>query len=349
MGEQHIGSTERRAGDGEQVADLVDRIQSLKSQEPTTEEGVLSDRLQDVRERLLEFGQALGGTPESVTDLPFTEEAAKDGMPAPLYVRNDREMLNQVTSWLLQNQHIGLVSQYGTGKTAFREIVRRDLRDHDEYMIATLDNPQETTPRKVYASLLRTARETGYDLELRDCWQTRDGIPWATDDARDAATEVLGRIRADGTTLLLIVDEIEVLSVELLTALQVAGDAGARLFLIGTPEGRKRVAQLRDTLDSRLRYYEGIDTFDVEDVAEYIARSLAYFRGESYRGQKPDLFTEAAIRDVHDRTGGVPREVRIECRELFTRAAFIWYRSGQSVDRINVTPNLRHRRFGMSH
>jgi hypothetical protein len=39
--------------------------------------------------------------------------------------------------------------------------------------------------------------------------------------------------------------------------------------------------------------------------------------------------------------------VRIECRELFTRAAFVWYRTGQEIDRVQITPDLRHRRFGM--
>ena len=32
---------------------------------------------------------------------------------------------------------------------------------------------------------------------------------------------------------------------------------------------------------------------------------------------------------------------------MFMRAAFVWHRSGQNVERIQVTPELRHRRFGM--
>jgi type II secretory pathway predicted ATPase ExeA len=256
-------------------------------------------------------------------------------------------MLNQVTGWLLQEQHIGLVSHYGTGKTAFREIVRRDLGEHDDFVVAILDNPRETTPRKLYATILQRAEEAGYEFEARDYWQTRDGIPWATEDAKAAAREVVADLRADGKTLLLLVDEIEVLPADILSTLQVAGDMGVRLFLMGTPEGKERVANLRGTLDSRLRYYEGIEPFDAADVAEYVARSLAYFRDESYEGESPDLFTAAAIRDIAERTEGIPREVRIECRELFTRAAFVWYRSGQEIERVQVTPDLRHRRFGM--
>ena len=335
-----------RAGEADTVGDLVERIQSVGT-DGQRSEGVLLDQLSEVETRLLSFGRALGGDPDTVADLPFTEEANTDQMPEPLYVRHDAEMLNQVTGWLLQEQHIGLVSPYGTGKTAFREIVRRDLGEHDDFVVAILDNPRETTPRKVYATVLNRAEAAGYEFEQRDYWQTRDGVPWATDDAKAAAREVVEDLRADGKTLLLVVDEIEVLPGEILSTLQVAGDMGVRLFLMGTPEGKERVADLRGTLDSRLRYYEGIEPFGPEDVAEYVARSLAYFCDEPYEGQGQTLFTEAAIRDIHERSEGVPREVRIECRELFTRAAFVWYRTGQEIDRIQVTPELRHRRFGM--
>ena len=349
MANESEGSNVDGVGDGDgdlTVGEIVDRIRSMEK-EGDDGGGILLDQLSEVRERLLAFGRALGGDPETVADLPFTEEAGTDRMPEPLYVRHDPEMLNQVTSWLLQEQHIGLVSHYGTGKTAFREIVRRDLGEHDDFLVAVLDNPRETTPRKLYATVLRTAEAAGYEPEDRNYWQTRDGIPWATEDAKEAAREVVEAVRADGKTLLLVVDEIEVLPDELLSTLQVAGDNGVRLFLMGTPEGRDRVGNVRGTLDSRLRYYEGIEPFGPGDVAEYVARSLAYFRGEPYDGQSQDLFTDAAVRDVHDRTDGIPREVRIECRELFTRAAFVWYRTGQGIDRIQVTPELRHRRFGM--
>jgi len=335
-------------GESETVGDLVDRLERIRAQdEGEREGGVLLDQLEAVEKRLLAFGEALGGDPDDVADLPFTEEAGTDRMPEPLYVRHDTEMLNQVTGWLLQKQHIGLISHFGTGKTAFREIVRRDLGNHEEFLVAILDNPRETTPRKLYVTVLERAEEAGYEPEQQDYWQTRDGVPWATEDAKEAARDVVSALRADEKTLLLVVDETEVLPEELLSTLQVAGDMGVRLFLMGTPEGRERLADLRGTLDSRLRYYQGINRFDPSDVAEYIARSFAYFRGEPYESQSPELFTSAAIRDIHERSEGIPREVRMECRELFTRAAFLWYRTGQDIERIHITPELRHQRFGM--
>jgi type II secretory pathway predicted ATPase ExeA len=336
---------------GKQVEEVVDRFEQFRQEaeerRQEASEGVLLDQLDSVEERLLSFGRTLGGDVETVTELPFTEEATTDGMPEPLYVRHDTEMLNQVTSWLLQDQHIGLVSPYGTGKSAFREIVLRDLQAYDRFIVAPLENPRETTPRQLYQTIIQEAKVAGYELDTDQYWQTRDGIPWATEEARDAVYRISADVRADDRTILLLVDEIEVLPEELLSPLQVAGDAGIRLFLLGTPEGKQRVAQLRGTLDSRLRYYEGIDPFSPTDVAEYISRSLAYLRGESFEGQGQNLFTPAAIEDIHERTDGIPRQVRIECRELFTRAAFVWHRTGQSIDRIQITPQLRHRRFGM--
>jgi len=327
--------------EAERIGELVERV-AHQADEP---ESVLGERLASVRRRLLSFGDAIGGSPERVVDLPFTRP---DGMPEPLYVRQDMGMLTQVTGWLLQNQHIGLVSPTGTGKTAVREIVRRDLGDHEEFAVAVVENPRETTPRQVYATLLRAARSAGYEPDDRNYWQTRDGIPWAAEDARTAFTEVVGKLDADGRTLLLVVDEIEALPEAILSTLQTVANTGACLFLLGTPDGQERLAELRGTLDSRLYYHEGIGPFGLHDVAEYIARSLAYFRDRPHGRARQDLFTDRAVRDIHERTGGTPRDVRIACQDQFTRAAFLWDRTDQAADRIQITPELRHQQFELT-
>ncbi len=337
---------------GDRLGAVVDRLRELREgdleRRRTRDQGVVADQLDEVEERLLAFGRAIGGDPDEVSDLPFTEEAGLDSMPEPLYVRHDPALLNQVTSWLLQDAHIGLISPYGTGKTAFREILRRDLDAREDFVVCAIDNAQETTPRGLYEIVIKRCRDASYEIDPNNYWQVRNGIPWATDETKRAVREVTEQARDDGVTVLLLVDEIEDLPERLLAPLQVAGDAGVRLLLSGTPAGQERLADVKATLDSRLRYYEGIEPFGPEDVAEYVARSLAHFRGETFDGDAvPDLFTPGAIVDVHERTDGNPRDVRLECRELFTRAAFVWYRTGQDVERIRITPELRHRRFGM--
>jgi len=342
------GTTESASGERGVGADpeSVDRLLSLLS-ESDSGGGVISSRLATVEPTLLAFGRALGGDPDGLSDLPFTEESGTDEMPEPLYVRHDGEMLTQITSWLLQGQHIGLISPYGTGKTALREIACRDLGSRDDFIVATLENPNATTERGLYEGILEAAYENGFQVDTSNYWQVRNGIPWATAETRQAVGEVARATRAEGVTVLLVVDEIEDLPTELLSPLQTAGDVGVRLFLTGTPEGKDRLVEFRDTLDSRLRYYEGIDSFSPADVAEYIARSFAYFRGDPYDGQDPPLFTARAIRDIHERTDGNPRAVRLECMDLFARAAFVWHRSGTDIERVNITPALRNRSIAM--
>ncbi|MFC7073157.1 AAA family ATPase [Halovenus rubra] len=311
-------------------------------------EGVFSSRFAEIKPILLSFGRALGGQPEHLDDLPFTEESGTEKMPEPLYVRHDEEMLTQLTSWLLQGQHIGLVSPYGTGKTALREIAARDLGDRDDFVVANVKNPNATTERGLYEGVIKAARDAGYKIDPENYWQVRNGIPWATAETRDAVRETSQKARKDDTTVLLIVDEIEDLPTKLLSPLQTTGDLGVRLFLSGTPEGKERLHEFRETLDSRVRYYEEINPFSPADIAEYIARSFAYFCDESYDGQQPPLFTAEAIKWIHDQTDGNPREVRLECMDLFARAAFVWHRSGHDIGRINITPALRHRNISMA-
>ncbi len=316
--------------------------------DPGEDEGVFSSRMSDVAKLLCAFASELGGDIEGLSDLPFTEESGTDGMPEQLYVRHDDEMLNQLTSWLLQRQHIGLISPYGTGKTALREIAVRDLGSRDDFIVTIIENPNATTERALYETVIMGAKNAGYEIDPTNYSQMRNGIPWATAETREAVGEVVRAAAADDVTILLIIDEIEDFPAELLSPMQTAGDLGVRLFLTGTPDGKRRLAKFRDTLDSRLRYYEEIEPFSPLDVAEYISRSFAYMRDEPYEGEDPPLFTADAIRLIHDLTDGNPRGVRLECMDLFARAAFVWHRSDRPVERINITPALRQRKISMS-
>lgn len=344
------GAHTKRDGGG--VDEIVSALQDIQDgdgddKDELLPDGIIQNRLTEVQSMLLEFGKAIGGDPKTVQDLPFTEEARRDGMPEPLYVRHDDAMLDQVTSWLLQGQHIGLISPYGTGKSAFREIVRRDLGNHDSFIVTSLANAQQTTTRKLFETIIRAGTDAGYEIDEDDYWQVRNGIPWSTEGAKQAVAEISEKVQADNKKILLVIDEMEDFDPDLLAPLQTAADAGVRLFLLGTPDAANLLKDTRETLTSRLRFYEQIATFDPDDIDEYIARSLAYFRGNEYNGQDQNLYTRDAVVDIHKRTGGNPREVRLECRELFVRAGFIWYRTDCDLDRLNITPALRHRKLAL--
>ena len=302
--------------------------------------GIISDQIDRLEPAMLQFGEALGGSPDSVKDLPFTEEADKDGMPEELYVRHDQAMIHNLTVALLNGHHVGLISPYGTGKTALREIVRRDLGEHPKFAIGYLDNANATMPRGLYATVIRTALEAGYELDPDEYNQLRDGAPWVTDEAKDAVRDLAERIEADGRTLTLVVDEMEDFPTELMPVLQTVADSGVRLFLMGTPSGQERLEEARDTLDSRIRYHEGIEPFEQDDVAEYAARSLAYFRNEAFNGQGPAPFTEDAIEVIYERTDGNPRDVRLECADTLAKAAIAWHQSDRDVGNFQIDRRL---------
>jgi hypothetical protein len=302
--------------------------------------GIISEQIDRLEPAMLQFGEALGGSPDSVKDLPFSEEADKDGMPEALYVRHDQATIHNLTVALLNGHHVGLISPYGTGKTALREIIRRDLGEHPKFAIGYLDNAHETTPRGLYATVIRAALDAGYDLDSDEYRQLRDGVPWITDEAKVAVRDLAERIEADGRTLTLVVDEIEDFPAELLPVLQTMGDSGVRLLLMGTPAGKDRLEEARDTLDSRIRYHEGIKPFEQEDVAEYVARSLAYFRGESFDGQGPSPFTDDAIAAIHERTEGNPRSVRLDCADTLAKAAIAWHQSDRDAENFQIDERL---------
>jgi len=345
MSNESRRGAERDASTGEYDSRLDIASQLV---DPGEQEGVFSSRMSNVAKLLCAFASELGGEVDEVSDLPFTEESGTDGMPEQLYVRHDDEMLNQLTSWLLQRQHIGLISPYGTGKTALREIAARDLGSRDDFLVTKIENPNATTERGLYETVLTDAKNAGYGIDPANYSQVRNGIPWATDETRGAVGEVVRAAAEDDVTILLIIDEIEDFPAELLSPMQTAADLGVRLFLTGTPEGKQRLAKFRETLDSRLRYYEKIEPFSPLDIAEYISRSFAYMRNEAYQGENPPLFTADAIRLVHKLTDGNPRGVRLECMDLFARAAFVWHRTDRPIERINITPALRRRELSMS-
>jgi hypothetical protein len=252
-------------------------------------------------------------------------------------------------------------------------------------VVASVDNPERVTPRGVAERVLRAANASGYAVDAERYWQVDDGVPWSDDEIGRAVWEVTGDATADGTRLLLVVDECETLSpavrgqlilsdrnfhnrrvsrtdlatefrperptgvhVLLSGSIRTVADAGVRLFLLGTPAARPTFESLDETLAAPLNPYDGIDTFDAEDVAEYTARSLVFLRGEPFDRTPSGLFSGATIHHVAGETGGNPRAVRHACLDLFTRAAFVWHDLDVDVERVTITPELADQELPLS-
>jgi len=306
-------------------------------------DGDLGDRIDLIRPLLLSFGSALGGDPETVLDLPFI---GRDRTPESLYVRHAESLLDRVTEWLGEGCHGFVYSEPGTGKTALRSVVERDVARHDGYVLASLPTLRSVSERGVYERVIRAVGEAGYAVDPDNYWRVDDGIPWQTDEVAAAVADVVEQTSADGTQVVLVVDELEAGDERLAATLGDVADAGAVLFMLGRPEAREVATEIPLLIPSEA--YESIPRFDVRDVAEYAAREMAAFRGESFDGSPSGLFSGDAIEYLVDATRGHPREVRRICLDLFTRAALVWDDVDTDIERVTITSALADRDFQLA-
>lgn len=305
-------------------------------------DGELGDRIDLVRPLLLSFGSELGGDPGTVLDLPFMRRART---PESLYVRHAESLLDRVTEWLAEGCHGFVYSEPGTGKTALRSVVERDLRRHDGYVLASVPTLRSVSDRGIYERVIRAVGEAGYAIDPDEYWRVDDGVPWRSDEVLEAVEDVVGLATADGKQVVVVVDELENGDATTAEALGRVADAGAVLLMLGRPDARKTATELPLLLPSEA--YESIPRFDVRDVAEYTAREMAAFRGESFDGSPSGLFSGDAIEYIVDESRGNPRQVRLTCLDLFTRAALVWddTDTDTDIDRVTITSALADREF----
>jgi hypothetical protein len=302
------------------------------------EERSFEERLEVLEPVLMAFGDALGGDPGGLDDFPFTEGTA-ERLPASLFVAHDRTALELVTEWLGGGFHVGITSDAGSGKSALRANVERELRPHGDYVAASVDLAT-ATERRIRERLVRACQRRGYEIDPDDYWEVADGIPWTTDGVERAVADVVDQATTDGRTVYLLADGFEHVTDAQLDTLRQVADAGVRLFVLGRSESRFRRNELAGDLGGEMKVLDGFEGFDERDVAEYCARSMARFRGEEFDGSPSGLFSGDAISFVTEQTGGNPRAVRLACLDLFTRAAYAWHQSDADIDQVTITSGL---------
>ncbi|MFB6178263.1 MAG: hypothetical protein ABEI77_00900 [Halorientalis sp.] len=299
--------------------------------------------LAPVESTVCSFGRALGGDPTTIADLPFRERAADGELPEQVYVRHDDAMLGRVSRWLVGGEHIAVQSPAGTGKTALGRVIERDLGRRWDFVVATVDAPAAITERGLSEIVLRAAKRAGYTLDAEGYWEVTDGVPWLSAEIDDAIDEVTERVGADEATLLLLVDGLEALDATHDETLARLAEAGIQLCILGRPATAQRIDDLDSRLDSTLQRYETIAPFDQRAIAEYVARSLSWFRDDASDSTAASLFSGDAISYVLAETDGTPRAVRDACFELFVRAAVVWDRLDVDIERVTVTSALADR------
>lgn len=194
---------------------------------------------------------------------------------------------------------VQLTGEVGTGKTTIvRTLLEQKL---DKVDVAFVHNPRLNEQEFVQAI----------------CDELR--VPYARDNLTlktliDALNEHLLRAHADGRRTVLIIDEAQNLQpavleqVRLLTNLETAKEKLLRIMLIGQPElsallARPDLRQLASRITARFH----LTPLGAHETAEYIEHRL------KVAGGRPDLFTPAAMADIHRYTKGVPRLINIVC------------------------------------
>ncbi len=195
---------------------------------------------------------------------------------------------------------IQLTGEVGTGKTTVvRTLLSRIPRHAD---VAVILNPR-VTPVEF---LLTICEELGVPLGAAD----RDSVK----EMVDALNRRLLSAHAEGRRVIVIVDEAQNLSAEvleqvrLLTNLETATQKLLQIILIGQPELR----ELLDRTDLRQlaqritgRYH--LKPLSREETLQYVRHRLRV------AGASGEIFTPAALREVHRLSSGIPRVINVCC------------------------------------
>ena len=255
--------------------------------------------------------------------------------PRFLYLAGShREALAHLLYGIEQGEgFISVTGEVGTGKTTLCRTLLERLDGDTE--LAFLFNPSRTA------------------LELLQSICSEFGLP-AEGLTRRALMSQLNHFLLEqkraSKRVLLIIDEAQTLSdstleqVRLLSNLETSREKLIQILLLGQPElDRKLDMRALRQLRQRISVRWQLEPLSAQETRAYVRHRMSVAAGEP-----KDLFSEAALREVHRRTGGVPRLVNQLCdRALLAgyaaRAAEIGPRLVRAAAR--EIPDTRRRRL----
>src|SRR5574337_848201 len=194
---------------------------------------------------------------------------------------------------------VQLTGEVGTGKTTLCRCLLEQL------------------PPSVDVALILNPRLTDIELLAAVCDELRISYPAGTTSGKllvDALYRHLLDAHAQGRRTVLIVDEAQDLAtdvleqIRLLTNLETPTQKLLQIILIGQPElirllDKKDLRQLAQRVTARYHLL----AFSEDDTRAYIVHRI------QIAGQKEKIFTDAAIRAVHEAARGIPRLINAIC------------------------------------
>jgi general secretion pathway protein A len=210
-----------------------------------------------------------------------------------------REALAHLVYGLQGGGFVQLTGEIGTGKTT----VCRALLDQ--------------LPLAVDVAMIFTPRLTAAELLSAVCDELRVAYPAGTTSLKvliDALSRALLEAHARGRRTVVIIDEAQNLSMEvleelrLLTNIETTRDKLLQVILIGQPElvdlmDRPALRPLAQRITARYH----LRPFTSSETRAYVRHRL------DVAGQRTMLFTSPALRVIHRRAGGVPRRINNIC------------------------------------
>ena len=175
----------------------------------------------------------------------------------------------------------------------------------------------EQIPENVDVALILNPRVTALELVASICDELHIAYPSETTSLKvliDALNHYLLDAHARGRRTVLIIDEAQNLSIEvleqvrLLTNLETAKQKLLQIILIGQPElkallEREALRQLAQRITARYH----LSALAVDETGTYVQHRL------HVAGFKGTLFTPPALRHIHRLSGGIPRLVNVIC------------------------------------
>ncbi|MFC4310498.1 AAA family ATPase [Steroidobacter flavus] len=195
---------------------------------------------------------------------------------------------------------IQLTGEVGTGKTTIVRSLLERMPGHAD--VAVILNPQLTPVEFV----LTICEELGIFMRDEDATSIKDLV--------DLLNRRLLEANAKGRRIVVIVDEAQNLmpatleQVRLLTNLETASKKLLQIILIGQPELRELLdrVELRQ-LAQRITGRYHLAPLSRSETASYVNHRL------KVAGAQGEIFSTAALREIHRLSGGVPRIINVIC------------------------------------
>jgi general secretion pathway protein A len=195
---------------------------------------------------------------------------------------------------------VQLTGDIGTGKTTLVRTMLEKMPQHAE--VAVILNPR-VTPLELLLSICQELKIDTGDL------QHTGGKALI-----DLLNQKLLSAHAQGKRVIVIIDEAQNLSgetleqVRLLTNLETASAKLLQIILIGQPELREVLAHSSlKQLAQRITGRYHLSPLSRDESVAYVRHRM------KVAGATSEIFTNAALREIHRLTGGVPRLINVVC------------------------------------